>query len=80
MRSVVYTSEVIFTLKLNIVIITPSTAKPARWNSVVSMVPKLWAGRSGIRISAETRDFSLLQKVQTGCWAHPASCSVGTGV
>ena len=30
------------------------------------------SGRSGVRIEARGRDFSLLQKVQTCCRAHPA--------
>lgn len=35
------------------------------------------AGRSGVRISAGVRDFSLLQKTQNNSVAHPASCSMG---
>jgi hypothetical protein len=38
----------------------------------------LRAGRSGIRSPEGARDFSLLQNVQTGNGAHPASYSVGT--
>jgi hypothetical protein len=38
------------------------------------------AGRSGVRISAGTRDVPLFQIFQTGCEAHPASYSMGTGV
>jgi len=34
------------------------------------------AGRSGVRIPTELRDFSPLQNVQTGSGAHPS----GTGV
>jgi hypothetical protein len=32
---------------------------------------RLRAGRSGVRIPTEARDFSLLQDVQTGPGAHP---------
>jgi len=37
------------------------------------------AGRAGNRIVVGARDFSVLN-FQTGSGAHPASCSVGTGV
>jgi len=37
-------------------------------------------GRSGVRIPARKRDFSLLQNAQTGCRAHPASCPMRNGV
>jgi len=37
----------------------------------------LRTGRSVHRIPAWARDFSLLQNVQTGSRAHPASCSTG---
>jgi len=40
----------------------------------------LWAGQPGIRMLLGVRDFSVLQNVQTGSGAHPASCSLGTGV
>jgi hypothetical protein len=39
-----------------------------------SNASKLRAERSGFRIPVETRDFSLLQNVQAGTRAHPASC------
>ena len=39
---------------------------------------RLRDGQSGIQILAEARNYSLLQKVTTGCGAHPASYSVGT--
>jgi len=42
-------------------------------------VASLRAGRSGVRIWAGITDFSLLHNFQTGCWANPASCLVGTG-
>ena len=44
-----------------------------------SIVARLRAGRSGIRIWAGVKDFSLLHNVQTGCWANSASCSTGNG-
>ena len=43
-------------------------------DSAVSIVTKLRAGRSGVRIPAVTRDISLLQN------AHPAVSAVGIGV
>jgi hypothetical protein len=46
-------------------------------SSLVGIVTRLRAGRSGVRIPVEARDFSLLQNVQTGSGAHPASYSVG---
>jgi hypothetical protein len=41
---------------------------------------KVWAGRFGVRIPAEARNFSFLLIVQTGSGAHEASYSMGTGV
>jgi hypothetical protein len=32
-----------------------------------------------VRSPAEARDFSTILCVQTGCGAHPASCTMGTG-
>jgi len=47
-------------------------------NSLVVVYKDNWlrAGRSGDRIPVEAR-FSAL--VQTGPWAHPSSCTMGTG-
>lgn len=42
------------------------------------IVGRLWARRSGVRISAEAGDLSILQNVQTGSVVHPASYSVDT--
>jgi hypothetical protein len=39
-------------------------------DSVVIIVTKLHCTRSGVRIAVETREFFLLQNVQTGCGAH----------
>jgi hypothetical protein len=41
------------------------------WNSIVSIVNRLHAGRSRVRILAGVRDFCLLQNVQTSPGAHP---------
>jgi hypothetical protein len=49
-------------------------------NRVVSIETMLRAGRSGVLIPAEARDFYLLQNVQTGSQDHPASTPSGTGV
>lgn len=40
----------------------------------------LQAGRSGVRDSAQARNLSLLQDVQTGSGSHPLSYSVDTAV
>ena len=45
---------------------------------VVCIVPRLTAGRPGVRNLARRRDFSLLQNVQTGSGTHSASRSVGS--
>lgn len=50
------------------------------WRSIVSIVTEVWAGCSGVQIQAGTRDFSLIQYMQTDSGAHSATCSVGTGV
>ena len=49
-------------------------------NRIFGIGTMLWAGRPGIWILLGVRDFSVLQNVQTGSGAHPASCSLGTGV
>jgi hypothetical protein len=48
-------------------------------DSVVIIVTRVRAGRSGVRIPAGTRDFSLLRNVQTGFGAHSPFYSMGTG-
>jgi hypothetical protein len=40
---------------------------------------RLRNGRSGGRNPEGTRNFLVLQTVQTGFGAHPAACSMGTG-
>jgi len=45
---------------------------------VGGIASRLRTGRSGVRMLIGKRGFSLLQNVQTGSGAHPASCSVGT--
>jgi hypothetical protein len=47
--------------------------------SVVDIVTRQWACRSGVRIPVGERYLSLLQNVHTGSQTHPASYSVGTG-
>jgi hypothetical protein len=47
---------------------------------VVGTEIRLQAGRSGIRIPVEERDFSLFQNIQTGSEADAASFSVRIGV
>jgi hypothetical protein len=56
----------------------PVTKRSRR--SVVGIVTRLWACRSGVRIPVGERDLSLLQNVHTGSEAHPASNSVGTRI
>jgi hypothetical protein len=48
-------------------------------DSSVDVVTRLQAGRSEFRIPAGATDYFLLQNVQTGCWAHTVSYSVGSG-
>jgi hypothetical protein len=43
------------------------------WDSIVSVVTRLWAGWSRVRILAEARDISILGKVWTGTRAQPAT-------
>jgi len=40
----------------------------------------LWATRSGVRITAGGRHFSLLQQRPDRLWGHPVSYSMNTGV
>ena len=49
------------------------------WDSSVSIVTGLWAGRYGIRFLKGIRFFFLFQNIWKSYWAHPASCWVGTG-
>jgi hypothetical protein len=50
------------------------------WNSSVSVVTWLRAGRSSFSFHAGARHFSPHQNGLTGCRAHPASYSMVTGV
>ena len=43
------------------------------------IVTKVRAGRSGFRIPERLSDLSFIRNVQTGCGAHKASYSIGTG-
>jgi hypothetical protein len=47
-------------------------------NTVI--ITMLRAGGSGVRITLGARNVSLLQNVQAGSGAHPASYSMGTGI
>lgn len=47
---------------------------------VVCTLTRPQVGRSGVWIPVRTRDFLLLQTVQTGSGVHPSSYSMGTGV
>ena len=47
---------------------------------IIGLATTLRAGRFGVRIPIEARDFSLHQNVQTSSAAHPASYSLYTGV
>jgi hypothetical protein len=46
---------------------------PWWWDSSDNIVTRLQAGRSGVHSVVGTRDFSLLQIIQTGSEAYPAS-------
>ena len=56
------------------------TVLSKRRNSVVSIVPRLWAGRFRVQFPAGARNLSFLQNIQAGCGAHPAFHSVDTRV
>jgi hypothetical protein len=45
-------------------------------DDVGCVASRLWTDRSGVRMLARKRGFSLLQYVQTGSGAHPSSSSV----
>jgi hypothetical protein len=49
-------------------------------NSVISIMTRLWAQWSRIRIPGWKRDFSLPPNIHTGFGAQPASCYIGTGL
>ena len=51
-----------------------------RRSSAVGIVTTLRAGQTRVRIRVRAIDFCLLQNVQTGSGANPASYSMGTGV
>ena len=79
------------TLPLNALFETPLYRRPS-WQSeliyaccwirdvVVCTLTRPRVGWSGVWIPIMARDFPLLQTVQTGSGAHPASYSMGTGV
>jgi hypothetical protein len=43
------------------------------WDSTVSTVTRIYAGRSGVQILAEVRELPLLQNTQASSGTHPAS-------
>jgi hypothetical protein len=45
-------------------------------DSVISIVPRIWTRQSGVQIPARAKDFSLLQNIQSGSGAHPASHAI----
>jgi hypothetical protein len=47
--------------------------------TIVGIATRPRAGRSGVRVPVGASDSSVLHGLMTGCGAHPASCSVGTG-
>jgi hypothetical protein len=49
-------------------------------DSSVGIVTLQRHGRYGVRFSADARDYSLLQIVQTSSRGQPAPSAVGTGV
>jgi len=46
---------------------------------MVSITSVPLAGWYWVRVLVERKDFSLLLNNQTGSWAHPTSCTIGTG-
>jgi len=49
-------------------------------HTAVGIVTRLKAGLYGVQIPADRKEFSPLQKVQSGSEDHPASYSMGAGV
>jgi hypothetical protein len=49
-----------------------------RQDTVVNIVTRLWAGRSGVRTPANESDFSVQRNIQ-GSGAYSAFCSLGSG-
>jgi hypothetical protein len=68
---------------------TPQTAwllGPVQFLSVAGVAQSVWClatgrttGRSRFDLRQRRKDFSCSLCVQTGCEAHPASCTMGTG-
>jgi hypothetical protein len=46
-------------------------------DSSFGVVTRIRTGRSGVRLEGGTK---VLRNLQTGCGAHPVSCSMGAGV
>jgi len=49
-------------------------------DSILSIVTGLWAGKSGVQFLGGSNNCSFLYVAQTCSGAHPAFCSLGTGV
>ena len=56
------------------------TSVLGNWDNIGSIPTRLRPGRFGVPIYIGAREFSLLQNVQPGSGAHPASYSVGTRI
>jgi hypothetical protein len=50
-----------------------------RQGSIVSIMPRVWAGRFRVQFPAGIRNVPFLQNIQTGYRAHPASWVDGGG-
>jgi len=55
------------------------TTEQRSYDSVTSIVGRMWTRQSGFQFPAGARDFSLLQRIHTCLVAHAASCSVDSG-
>jgi len=79
LRSIQKTGKItnIYVLIVCIAVTTPDEEIKLQ-NYTVDIASVLQAGRNGVRIPAGTRDFFLLQNVQTGSGAHRASYLMGT--
>jgi len=66
-----------FIVLLRVKLLRPFMFFSGSGSNIVNVVTRFWVGWSVPQIRAGARDFSLLQNVQTGCGAHPASYSMG---
>ena len=58
----------------------PDISKELVWffNSMTSIVTRLWPGPYRVQFQAGVRNFSLIHNIQISCGAHKASYSMGT--